>query len=450
MTRASRIAASLVGAMCALGAANQSIAMPAKVIAGSDTQGGLLPGTRIMRVTSAADDGPGSLREALSQTGPRVVVFDVGGVIELKSDLRIRSPNLTIAGQTAPDPGISITGGGLRIRTHDVVVQHIAVRPGASDSGKANNDRDAISIDGQGPGASYSVRLENVSASWSADETISTWYPTTRAVTIRNSIVAEALRNAGHPKGQHSMGLLVGKYTTQIEITGNLMVSNLFRNPVMSPGSSTFVANNYIVNPGMNAIHFYSHEGRKKVSSVTTLATIVENVVVAGKDSIKRMTAVQLPPDMAILSPDARLYIDGNVLRGRDTMPILSNRSELPLLQAPEVAPVGWKVFAAEEVEAYVLRYAGTRPLRRNSVDLRLLDDIAHQRERIVDSPDEVGGLPPPSEIRARASVPADPHAPTTLGMSRLAAWLCLQHLMVGGPPTSQCALSASVLQGAL
>lgn len=450
MSCAGAIAAVFIGAVCALSATDQSIAMPADIVAGSDTPGGLVPGTRIIRVDSLSDEGPGSLREALGQTGPRVIVFDVGGVIRLKSDLRIRNPDVTIAGQTAADPGITITGGALRIRTHDVVVQHIAVRPGAFETAKLNDNGDAISIDGQGAGASYSVRLENVSASWSTDETINTWYPTTRAVTIRNSIVAEALRNAGHPKGPHSMGLLIGTRTTGIEVTGNLLANNAFRNPAIAAGASAFVANNYIINPGLNAIHFYSHEGSKTVSPVPTLATVLENVVVAGPDTSKGMTAVQIPPDMATLSPDARLFVGRNLLKGRDANPAISNRSGLPLLQAPEVTAPAWKVLAAEDVEAYVLRYAGTRPIRRNTIDARLLDDIAHGREKIVDGPNDALGFPPPSEIRSQLAIPADPHSSTRLGMSRLAVWLCLQHFMVGGPPTPECALNASVLRSVL
>ncbi len=450
MSPAYRIVTSFALVMCATVAGGQSVATPATVIAGSDTPGGLVSGTRIITVTNLQDDGSGSLRSALAQKGPRVIVFEVGGVIPLKSDLRIRNPNVTIAGQTAPGAGITITGGSLRINTHDVVVQHIAVRPGPADSAKVNDNRDGISINGQGKNASYSVRVENVSVGWSVDEALSTWYATTRAVTIRNSIVAEALRSAGHSKGQHSMGLLVGTRTTGIEVTGNLLASNIHRNPVMGAGSSAFVANNYIVNPGLNAIHFYSHDGSKKISRDPTLATVVENVVVAGPSTSKGMNAVRIPPDMAKLSPDARLFIEGNLLKGRDANAAISYCCRLALLQAPEVTATGWKVMPAKDVEDHVLRYAGSRPSKRNPVDARLIDAIAHGRERIIDSPGEVGGPPSLAELRGRLDIPTDPNGATKLGMSRLAVWLCLEHLKVGGPPTPECALDASVLQSAL
>ena len=246
------------------------------------------------------------------------------------------------------------------------------------------------------------------------------------------------------------MGLLVGTRTTGIEVTGNLLASNVHRNPVMGAGSSAFVANNYIVNPGLNSIHFYSHDGSKKISRDPTLATVVYNVVVAGPSTSKAMNAVRIPPDMAELSPDARLFIEGNLLRGRDGNAVVSNGSRLPLLQAPEITAPGWKVMPAEEVKDHVLRYAGSRPLKRDAVDARLVDAIAEGRERIIDSPGEGGGLRAPSDIRGRLDIPADPNGATKLGMSRLAVWLCLEHLKVGGPPTPECAADASVLRSAL
>jgi hypothetical protein len=436
--------------MCACLAGGQSVATPAPVTAGSDTPGGLVNGTRIIKVTTLEDDGPGSLRSALAQKGPRVIIFEVGGVIRLDSDLRIRIPDVTIAGQTAPGTGITLTGASLRINTHDVAVQHIAVRPGPAGSAKLNDNRDGISINGQRENASYSVRIENVSVSWSVDEALSTWYATTRDVTIRNSIVAEALRNAGHSKGQHSMGLLVGTRTTGIAVTGNLLASNVHRNPVMGAGSSAFVANNYIVNPGLNAIHFYSHDGSKKVSRDPTLATVIENVVMAGPSTSKGLNAVRIPRDMAELSPNARLFIEGNILRGRDENAVISNSSRLPLLQAPEVTAHGWTVLPAADVEDHVLRYAGSRPSKRNAVDAGLIDAIMHGRERIIDRPGDAGEFYPRSDVRGILDIPADPNGATRLGMSRLAVWLCLEHLKVGGPKTPECALDASVLRGAL
>ncbi|MBQ0072454.1 MAG: hypothetical protein KBS81_11490, partial [Spirochaetales bacterium] len=89
---------------------------------GTETRGGL--DGRIIRVTNLNASGPGSFTEAIKAEGPRTVVFEVGGVIDLeKQQIKINNPYLTIAGQTAPSPGITIIRGGLTINTHDVVIQ---------------------------------------------------------------------------------------------------------------------------------------------------------------------------------------------------------------------------------------------------------------------------------------------------------------------------------------
>src|SRR5689334_16753111 len=182
--------------------------LTALLTAGTITHGGAVQGGAVMRVTSLADDGPGSLRVALQAPTPKVIVFDVGGVIHLASDLKIATPRTTIAGQSAPAP-ITLTGGSLRVRASDVVIQHIAIRPGPGDTPEINGNRDAITIGG-GKHPIQNIRVENVSLSWSVDEGADIAGGTAN-VTFRNNIVAEALRNAGHPKGKHSMGMLINK-----------------------------------------------------------------------------------------------------------------------------------------------------------------------------------------------------------------------------------------------
>src|SRR5437016_1081601 len=84
----------------------------------------------VLRVTNLNDSGTGSLRTALTTTGPRVIIFETSGTILLSSDVNIMEPCLTVAGQTAPSPGITIRNGGLNFYAHDVLVQHIRIRPG--------------------------------------------------------------------------------------------------------------------------------------------------------------------------------------------------------------------------------------------------------------------------------------------------------------------------------
>jgi len=176
-------------------------------------------GGKVIEVTSLADDGPGTLRAALNDPFARIIVFRIGGTIELKSELQINQSFVTIAGQTAPGGGICIKNAGLTIIAHDVLLQHIRVRPG--NKGPVDADiNDAVSILGQhgdSEGA-YNVVLDHISASWSEDETVSTWYGA-HDITISRSIVSEALNRSRHRKKTHSAGLLYRCITISWHIT---------------------------------------------------------------------------------------------------------------------------------------------------------------------------------------------------------------------------------------
>src|SRR5687768_17046770 len=138
---------------------------------GMDTPAGR--GGRVYRVTNLNTSGTGSLKECVAASGPRVCVFEVSGTIRLTSDLKILNPNITIAGQTAPSPGISIRGASLNIQTSDVLVQHIRLRVGDGVDGPDFGNRDAIKIDGPNP--VRNVVVDHVSMAWALDETVSAW-----------------------------------------------------------------------------------------------------------------------------------------------------------------------------------------------------------------------------------------------------------------------------------
>jgi hypothetical protein len=137
-------------------------AFPGAVGYGAATPGGR--GGRVITVTNLNDQGPGSLREALSAKEARTIVFSVSGTIEAKSDLDIRNPYVTIAGQTAPGAGITIKNAQLKILTHDVIVRFLRVRLG--DLVRA--DRGAISVIN-----ARNVVPDHLPASWSVDKTVS-------------------------------------------------------------------------------------------------------------------------------------------------------------------------------------------------------------------------------------------------------------------------------------
>ncbi len=152
-------------------------------------------GGRVVRVTSLAEYGaseapvPGTLRHAIEvETGPRVIVFDVGGLITLDRRLTLSSPYVTVAGQTAPGKGVCLRGWALGLSgSNDSVVRYIRNRPG-NISGQT--------IDGGGlAGCNHSI-MDHCSISWSIDEGFSS--RSAKNITLQNTLISEALNIAGH------------------------------------------------------------------------------------------------------------------------------------------------------------------------------------------------------------------------------------------------------------
>ena len=259
---------------------------------GIGTRGGL--GGNVLRVTNLNEQGPGSLREAVETKGPRIVVFEVGGVVDLdKKRLLIREPFLTIAGQTAPSPGITLIKAGVMIKTHDVLLQHLAIRPGTpKDVNPKGWATDALTTSAhrEARGKVYNVVIDHCSATWGSDEGMSVSGPrnargdeTTHDVTFRHCIIAEGLWNATHRKGRHSRGSLVMDGCRRIAFVGNLFAHNNQRHPLFKGGSSGLLLNNLIVNPGNRCIQMTSNGHGKHLGAPVT--TVIGNVMAPGRNT---------------------------------------------------------------------------------------------------------------------------------------------------------------------
>ena len=396
---------SLISAACPIAAAPQLAAGWAK------TDGGR--GGAIVRVTNLNPDGPGSFKAAVERKGPRIIVFEVGGVIDMGlTSLSVREPHLTIAGQTAPSPGITLIRGGVDIATHDVVVQHIRIRTGVSGQAKRSGwEADSISTVG-----ARNVIVDHCSLTWSLDENLSASGPrftgktvaewrrgTSHNITFSYNILAESLADASHPKGEHSKGSLIHDNATGILIYRNLYAHNYERNPLLKGGAHAAVVNNVIFNPGAQAIHYnlMDLEWGKTPHQLGELSA-VGNVLRAGLSTRE---------DVAFLTiggaGDLRYHGRDNIAVGRlgRPLPMLGRYTTGPAkiveVEQPVIWPAGLDVLPARDVETHVLRFAGARPWDRDAHDIRVTFDVAEGRGVIIDDEKQVGGYPVQTPTRA-------------------------------------------------
>jgi len=349
-------------------------------------------GGKIIEVTSLADDGPGTLRAALNDFCPRIIVFRIGGTIELNSELHVSHPFVTVAGQTAPGGGICIKNAGLAIMTHDVLIQHIRVRPG--NKGPVDADiNDAVSILGRHGACEgeYNVVLDHISASWGEDETVSTWYGA-HDVTISWSIISEALNRSRHRKRTHSAGLLIGDSSYHVSMHHNLLAHNDFRNPLIAEGGTHDFVNNVIYDWGVLPAEICDYGSN-------TFLNFVGNYFIAG-DSTQ-----QGPYPILFNEGNPRIYVEGNIGPHRPDSTI----DEWALVGfgwgEKGVAPQDYRSHtryttpaiatqSADEAMEMVLAGAGATAPQRDAVDRRIVDDVKNRTGRIIDSPQDVGGYP--------------------------------------------------------
>jgi len=363
---------------------------------GAFTKGGR--GGEVFIVTTTEDYGvdepviKGSFREAVEADMPRTVVFEVSGIIELKRNLKIENPYITIAGQTAPGDGICLKDYAFLVLADEAIVRYLRVRVG--DIHRLESDAIEIGsvVDNSGQLSdipSSNVIVDHCSAGWATDEIFTIG---SERCTVQWSIISECLYASYHPKGAHSMGSIIRGSYGGISMLHNIYVHNNSRNPKfgsdgVSPGAVFDLRNNVFYNwgstPGysnsdehvrINLVGNYYKPGPSTAMNRSTIAFnvggILNSIHVADNYHTNNFEAAK---DNWLLITSA----DGKI-----------NKQSTPFPHPP------MKNKTAEENYELVLNGAGAVLPARDPVDRRIINEIRTGKGAIINSQKDVGGWP--------------------------------------------------------
>ena len=360
-------------------------AFPGAEGGGMYTAGGR--GGKVLVVTNLNDDGPGSFRWACEQGGARIIVFNVSGIIWLKTPIILRAPYVTIAGQTAPGDGVCIAGQSFQVNTHDVIVRHMRFRRGSTNVWYRED-----SFGGNPVG---NIMIDHCSCEWGLDENISFYRhmfdmgdgkpsrkePTVN-VTIQNTISAKGLDTYNHAFGS----TIGGENTTFMR---NLWADNTGRNPSIGWGGVFNFVNNIIY----NWVHRTADGGE-----FSTMSNFINNYYKPGpltpKDSPVGYRIVKSESRSQKLFPYAqygRVYAIGNIMEGNERVTKDNwdggiqtsdkdgklNPDELALMKSNEPFPMAhMTILPSEKTFDYVLENVGATLPTRDIVDERIINEV--------------------------------------------------------------------------
>ena len=407
---------------------------------GMDTPAGR--GGVVYRVTNLNASGSGSLKACIDATGPRTCIFEVSGVIALTADMAIRNGNLTIAGQTAPSPGIMIRGGAFSIRGSDTLIQHLRFRVGDNPVGPDPGNRDSLKIEGTDEKPVKNVVIDHCSFSWSIDELASIWGPHDN-ITFSNNIFSEPLNDSIHPTDDgtgleaHGFGVLLGSAATggRVTLRGNLFAHIVARNPLARSRELVFV-NNLVYDRTDMDLEVQSQDGR------TISVSAVGNQFLKGPSYGRTTKPIYLRTSGSYsLYAGSPIYLQDNYApdTGSTLSAILSFSSgdlTPSLLSGTRVAWNSGLVAlgtANNVVYDSILKNAGARPSDRDSADRRAVADVKSRGGQTINCvaadgsarcARNAGGWPTYAKNVRPLTLPANPSLVTASGYTNLEIWL--------------------------
>jgi pectate lyase len=408
-------------------------------IAGFGTETPAGRGGTVYKVTNLNASGTGSLKACIDASGPRVCVFEVSGSIRLTADMAVRNDYLTIAGQTAPSPGIMIRGAALKIQASEVLVQHLRIRAGDDATGPAPANRDSLKIEGSSTKTVRNIVIDHCSFSWAIDETVSVWGPHDN-VTFTNNIFAEPLNESIHPTDdgtgveKHGFGVLLGTAAgSSVTMTGNLFAHQVERNPLSRASELVFV-NNVVYNRGTMDLDVQAEGG------ATTRNTVLNNLFIKGPSYSRDTSPIYIRTNGSLgLGAGSRVYQTGNVaqnyvrelvnLTGGDVISGLLGLGSYPVWNTGLTV----QNTANNVVHDRVLLNAGARPSDRDAVDRRIVTQVRNRNGQVINCvasngttrcAKNGGGWPTMAQNTRRLTLPTNPNTMTGSGYTNLEVWL--------------------------
>lgn len=382
-------------------------------------------GGKVIYVTNLNDDNnPGSLRYALNQSGPRMILFKISGTIQLKSKLTITKGDVTIAGQSAPGDGICLRDYSVENQADNVIIRFVRFRMG--DETKQQDD----AFWGRNRS---NIIIDHCTMSWSTDE-CGSFYDNTN-FTMQWCILSESLRNSVHDKGSHGYGGIWGGKNATFH--HNLLADHDSRNP-------RFCGSRYSNRPDLEMVDFrnnliYNWGSNSAYAAEGGSYNLVNNYYKAGPatSSSSKTRIIQPYPDDGTNNQPAgtygKFYITGNYVSGSTTVtsdnwlgvtphPNFSLYSPLitvtDLKSAREFSISNVTTHSAETAYLKILDYAGAS-LVRDAVDMRIIRDVTNgtttflsggngSTNGIIDTQTAVGGWPDLKSTPAPADTDAD------------------------------------------
>lgn len=254
-------------------------------------------GGRVIHVTTLAPTGPGSLQAALSTRGPRIIVFEVSGVIA--GDIfEIEHGDVTIAGQTAPGGGITLQGrlfAAYDESVGNIILRHVRIRPRYDGSNGAQFDAIQISLN-------HTIMIDHVSVGYGIDETVDLY--SARNVTVQWSTIENPTPEPSHEGGTHNYGLINGPDGLHASVNYNLFAHSRNRNPAIANGPAE-VLNNVMYNVRHGFVHHNPASGS---------FNLVGNTFIAGRDD--RLIPFYFDDENGRPAADLGYYVADNWVEG--------------------------------------------------------------------------------------------------------------------------------------